>query len=290
VTTGSAAFDRDSDVWVIEPRREGLVARAAELWRYRHLLTFFATRAIQKSTQRTLLGRLWLFIRPLGPILIGTLIFGGLLKVPSDRVPYFLFFLVGTMSWTLFEHTLLWTTRSLEMNKQLVTKLYFPRIILPLATAAPAAVEFLIYAGLMAGALAYYYITTGVFHLTIGFPLLVAALATVLAPIFAVAVGLFTAVWQTRYRDVRFTLRYLMRFWFYMTPVIYPMSQIPSKWRWVAALNPMSAIVESFKYGTLGIGEFRPGMLGMAVAMIVATLLAGLWYFNRTEAASIDKL
>lgn len=288
---GDTSIDAaDSEVWVIEPRRSGVTSRAAEFWQYRHLLAFFAARAIQRSIQGTLLGRLWLFIRPLGPILIATLIFGGLLGVDSGPVPYFLFFLVGFVGWTLFEHTLMWTTRSLEMNKQLVTKLYFPRLILPLATAAPAVVEFLIYGGLLALALGYFYATTGRFYLVLEPPLLLALAATLLATLFAVAVGLFTAVWQTRYRDVRFTLRYVLRFWFYLTPVIWSFDQLDPKWQWLAALNPMTAIVETFKFGTLGVGTFRPEMLLSTVAMILAILMGGLWYFVRTEAASIDKL
>jgi len=245
---------------------------------------------LQKRYKRTVLSWLWLFIRPLGPILIGTLIFGRLLNVPSDNVPYFLFFLAGTASWHLFENSLLWATRSLERNRRFMTKLYFPRIILPVASIVPALIEFLIYLGLILGAVVYYLSAEGKLYLVLRFQLLLAPAAAALIVVFALALGLWTSVLQAQARDVRFTLRYVMRFWLYLTPVIYPLSSIPPRWHWLVSLNPMAPLVETFKWGMLGVGQFKPYFLVTAVAVICSTLASGLWFFDRAQASAIDRL
>jgi homopolymeric O-antigen transport system permease protein len=276
--------------WVIEPRLRGLAARLKEMWRYRFLLRYFAARVMEKTYARTFLGRLWIFIRPLFPVLVNTLVFGSLIGVSSGAVPYFLFFLAGTASWQLFDQSLLWATRSLELNRKFINRLYFPRMILPIASVAPAVVQCLIYLALILIAAGYYYLTQGKLYLVPGPNLLLALLSMGLSVALAVGIGLWTSVVGAYARDVRFTLRYVLSFWFYLTPVIYPSTYIPEKLRWLVALNPMAALVETFKWGMLGVGEFHLVPLLTAVATIVAVSAGGLWYFARAESASVDKL
>jgi lipopolysaccharide transport system permease protein len=234
------------------------------------------------------IGIFWLFIRPLLPIFISTVIFGTLLRVPSGSVPYFLFFLTGTTSWMLFERSLLWVTRSLDSQRGLMQKMYFPRLLVPVSAVAPAIIDALTYSGLILCAGCYYLWKDGRWYLSFGPGLLVALAAAALSVLMAIAVGLWTSVWQVRARETRFTLRYFTRFWNYLTPVLYPLSQIPPQYRWVVFLNPMAALVEAFKWGVIGAGELNLPALASAVVVITLTLISGIWYFIHAEATSID--
>lgn len=296
VGAGVAAGVVDADVdervptWVIEPARAGFAAQAQEFWRHRKTLWHFSQRNIRRMYKGTRLGVLWLFARPLLPIFITTVVLGRLLGVPSDGVPYFLFFLAGTASWMLFERSVQWATRSLDLHKSLIKKVYFPRLIVPISSIAPAAVDGLSYMGLLVVACVYYFVHDGHWYLHIGPSLLFALLAALLSVVLAIGVGLWTAVWQTRAREVRYTLGYVMRFWNYLTPVMYPLSEIPPKYRWLMFLNPMAPVVETFKWGVLGIGEFNVRALGCGVVVVFLTLLSGIWYFNRSEAVAVDRM
>jgi lipopolysaccharide transport system permease protein len=282
--------DSRAEKWVIEPARLGFVARVEELWRYRRILWFFAVRRVTERYEGTTLGIFWLFARPLAPIAISTVIFGRMLNVPSDGVPYFLFFLAGMSCWRIFERSMLWVTRSLEQNRGLLKKVYFPRLLAPISSVAPALTEFLILLALLLGACVVFWIKDGILYLRLGPAMLAAAAAVALTVFFSIALGLWTSVLQVRHKDVRFTIRYFMQFWLFLTPVIYPMSQVPAEYRWLISLNPMASFVELYKWGMLGIGEFParalPGSLGVTAVVFVL----GLMYFSRSEAASVDNL
>lgn len=276
--------------WVILPTRLGFFARVEEIWRYRRILWFFAIQRVKDRYEGTTLGPFWLFARPLMPIFISTLVFGRLLNVPSDGVPYFLFYLAGSSCWRIFERSMLWVTQSLEAAKGLIKKVYFPRIIAPIASVAPAVTEFGILFTLLVLVCLWYWIKDGHFYLRIGGGMLVGVVAVILTCIFAVAVGLWTSVLQVRHRDVRYSVRYVNQFWNYATPVIYPMSQVPAKYHFLMYLNPMAPLVEMYKWGMLGIGQFPAKELASAIVIISIVLGAGLIFFNRSEAASVDKL
>jgi lipopolysaccharide transport system permease protein len=287
-----AADERDwrQHKWVIEPTRLGFFARAEELWRYRRIIWFFAVQRIKDRYEGTTLGPFWLFARPLMPIFISTVVFGRLLSVPSDGVPYFLFFLAGSSCWRIFERSTLWTTQSLESAKGLIKKVYFPRIIAPIASVAPAVTEFAIMFALLVISCLVYWFKDGVMYLRVGGGLLVGVLAVVLTCFFAIAVGLWTSVLQVRHKDVQYSVRYMTQFWNYVTPVIYPLSTLPPKYRFIMYLNPMAPLVEMYKWGMLGIGEFPAKELASGLVIISVVFGGGLVYFNRSEAASVDKL
>ena len=290
VGTSGEARAASAETWVIEPRAEGLVYRLRELWRYRYLVWYFVSQSIFSMFKGTKLRFLWILLRVAGPIGLTAVVFGGVLKAPSDGLPYFLFFLAGMTTWTVFERGAMFVTRSLERNRKLLKKVYFPRLSLPLAGLSPALMElgFLMIA--LIGTIGYHLYTEGRWYLRRDAGLTVAAIAVLAAFLFAFALGLWTSVLQARWRDVRYTMRYGMRFWFYFTPVIYPLSHIPEKWRWIAYINPMTPVVECFKWGLVGAGE--PSIAGVAagVVMIGLTLVTGLWFFLSAEAAAVDKL
>ena len=277
-----------AQTWVIEPRREGLKARLRDVWRYRRLMRFFASRTLQKLYANTILGWAWIFIRPLVPLLVNTLIFSGVLRVGSYDVPYFLFLTTGNSIWEFFASAVTWGTRSLELNRGFMSKVYVPRLIMPVAAMAPSYLYLGINAAVLVCSLIYYKSTTGINHLTV-LNLGWAFAALVLTVVLALGISLWTSVLALHARDVRFTLGYVLGFWVFLTPVLYPLN-VPEKWQWTIALNPMAAIVNAFKYGVLGIPVLDLEHLGIAVLISAVTLVSGLWFFNRADASAADKL
>jgi lipopolysaccharide transport system permease protein len=278
-----------TDEWVIEPRGEGARAVARDVWRYRRLLRFFAFRSFQKLYARTILGWSWIFIRPLFPLLVTAIVFGNVLSVSSgSHVPYFLFLVVGITPWEFFSSNVMWGTRSLELNRGLLSRIYLPRLILPIAMVAPALLTFVIHLGVIAVTLVYYRVTAGVwfFH-----PQLVgwSVQACVLAWILSLGISLWTSVPALVARDVRFTLNYVLGFWVFLTPVMYSLATVRPEHRWAFALNPMTAVVESFKYGILAIGVIDAQQLMTSWAIALLTLFSGLIFFSRAERNAADK-
>jgi lipopolysaccharide transport system permease protein len=276
--------------WVIEPVHVGVVARAKEFWRYRRILWFFAGRRIKERYESTTLGKFWLFARPLMPIIVSTVIFGNLLGVPSEGVPYFLFFLAGSSCWRIFERSLFWSARSFDQNRALLKKVYFPRLIAPVSSVAPAVIEFGVLLSLLVAATIYYLIHDGKFYLRVGFAAFLAPVAVAMAVFLAISVGLWFSVLVARHKDFQFSIRYFTQFWHYVTPVLYPLSAVPAKWQWAIQLNPMTSVVELYKWALLGMGEF-PGMkLVFSLGIMLIIFASGVWFFTRAEGASVDRL
>lgn len=294
VADSADVAERQTQKWVIEPARVGLIARAEELWRYRRILWFFASRRINERYEDKTLGKFWMFFQPLAPILISTLIFGSMLQVPSDGVPYFLFMLAGSSCWRIFDRGVQRVTRSLDQNRALIKKVYFPRLIAPISSVAPALTEFGVLFSLLVLTCIYYYFKDGVFYMRLGPQILVAFFAVVMAAFLSISVGLWTSVMQVRHKDVQFSIRYFMQLWYYVTPVLYPLSQLlsllPPQLHFIAYLNPMSPVVEMYKWGLLGIGGFSPTGVIVGLLMALAIFSTGVVYFNRSEAASVDRL
>lgn len=278
----------ETESWVIEPRREGMQARARDLWRYRRLLGFFSTKAIQKLYRRTVLGSAWIFIRPLFPLLVNTMIFGGVLGVGSHGVPYFLFLTTGTAIWELFAASVTWGTRSLELNRSFMSKIYVPRLIMPVSSMSPAYINFAISLGVLLVAQGYYLATSGQFYLAPGH-LGWAVLAVVMTAVLSLGISLWTSVPALQARDIRFTLGYVLGLWVFLTPVLYPLNP-PAKWAWAMSLNPMAAIVDAFKYGVLGIPVLNLRALGIAAIITLVVFASGLIFFSRAEATAADKV
>lgn len=281
----------DGNTWVIAAdAREGAGARLRELWQYRRVLAFFALKAVQKLYAKTKLGMPWLFIRVLVPLAVGSLIFGGVMEVPSGGVPYFIFFTTGQLAWNFFDGPLIRGSRGLELNREMLRKLYLPRMALPLAQLPAGLIEPAIIAAVLAGSTVYYRMTDGVWYVHPGWGILRAVLAMLLILAFAFAGSLWTSIWQARARDVRFILRHVVAFWLYFTPVIYPLTMVPPRFRWLAYLNPLTAPVEMFKSGVLPDVGYSWPWFGYSSAVTIAVLAGGIWNFGRSEAATVDRL
>jgi lipopolysaccharide transport system permease protein len=279
-------------LWVIEPRQHGSFARLRELWSYRYLWWYFASVTVAALYRRSALGWVWLLMRVVAPIGLNALVFGDMLDQAQkvDRVPYFLFFLCGTITWTLFERSLFFITRSVERNRRLVTRVYFPRLILPVSAIAPGLVYLAVLLVILVATVVVFHQRDGVWYVALQPRLLVSLGAIIASLLFAIAVGLWTSVLQARYRDIRYALRYITPFWFLLTPVIYPLSEISDRYRWLVAINPMAPIVEAFKWGALGEGVFPAIPAATSLVLVALTMVTGMWFFNREEAASVDKL
>jgi lipopolysaccharide transport system permease protein len=287
----SLKLENASMEWTIEPRGDGLWPRVRDVWRSRHLVRYFGSQALDKAYSRTLLGWTWLFARALFPALVGTFVFGNVVGVEhGGDVPYFLFFLTGMSCWHLFDQSLMWITRSLESNRRLLTKMYFPRLILPVANVAPALAEFLVQLILLLSAALYYFVKDGRSYLSFGPPMLAALVALFLSVVLALGLGFWTSVLGANYRDVRFALRYVMGFWYFLTPVIYPVSRVPENLRWLVELNPMASLVQMFRWGMIGHGEVALLPLAGALSLMCAVFLGGVWFFGFAEGRAVDKL
>ena len=261
---------------IIGPERGYVRTQLSDLWAYRELLYFLAWRDFKVRYKQTLLGAAWAFIQPLTTMIIFSIFFGYLGKIPSDGVPYPVFAYCALLPWSLFAHALTECGNSLINNKSLITKVYFPRLIIPIAPLFVGLVDFVIACGLLILMMLYYGIVPGVAALTI--PLFVLFAVTT-----ALAVGIWLSALNVQYRDVRYTIPFLTQLWLFATPVAYPSSLLPEPWRSLYGLNPMAGVVEGFRWAFLGQPSGPGSLIAVSVVAVIALLVGGLWYFNRTE-------
>lgn len=280
--------DADINVAVIEPRSPGVLISLRDTWASRRLLYFFGARMTRLRYSGAVLGWLWLFIRPLITALFFTMIFGQMAKLPSDGSPYLVFFLAGMIVWNFFSSALLFMTRSLRSNRRLITKLHFPKMIVPLASIAPFALEMLIWCAVFGAVLVYYRVVSGVMYLQIWPELVWAAFYLGLAVLLLVGIGLWTSILNSQARDVRFTLPYVLQMWFFITPVLFPLSLVPDAWRWLTPFNPMAVAVEGFRWSLLGTGGVEGWSILVAAVEAVLIFLSGVWFFSKAEAKLAD--
>jgi lipopolysaccharide transport system permease protein len=273
--------------WEVTSDVPGALRTLADVWIYRRLMLFLGIKSLRKIYRRTVLGWLWLFIIPLFPVALRTLVFGALLGVSSDGIPYFLFLMAGTVVWDLFAIALMWGTRGLEIHDG-VQDIYVPRVIMPLGAMALAFVELAIKLGVLAATAGYFWIRDGRAYIAPGPGLLLAAAALVLALLLAVSIALFTSLWSERTREVRFILAQVTTIWFVLTPVLYPLTAVPEAERSWMLLNPMAAITNAFRYGLLGVGEPHWPELGIAVVIVLGLFVGGIRYFAAQDAATMD--
>jgi lipopolysaccharide transport system permease protein len=276
--------------WVIQPRQPGVWARVKELGSYGPMFKYFASLALKKTYQRTILGNLWVFIRPLFPVLAGTLVFGSFMGVDTGGTPYFLFYLVGMSLWQFFSSAVMWSTRSLELNRRVLKKVYFPRLMLPVAYVLPALTQYIVLSLVVVWSLVYYYFSTGNLFIPLRMNLLFLFIPPLLAGLFAVGIGLWTSVPGSSARDVRFALQYVLNFWYFITPVLYPVEKIPKSWKWLVIFNPMAVLDQMYKNFLLGTTQINLHHVAAALFLIGAVFLSGLLFFSRYEMGALDRI
>jgi len=255
--------------------------RLGEIWTHRELLFFLVWRDIKVRYKQTALGAAWVIIQPLLTMIVFTLFFGKLAKVPSDGIPYPLFVYTGLVPWTLFAYSLTESSGSLVSNQNLITKVYFPRLIIPLASVLAGLVDFSISFGVLLLLMSYYGIAPT--FLVVFVPPFV-----MLAVLAALSVGIWLSALNVRYRDVRYTIPFLTQLWLFVTPLAYASSLIPERWRWVYGLNPMAGVVEGFRWALLGRTETPSFVLAASIPVVAILLVGGVYYFRRMERSFAD--
>lgn len=263
-----------------ESGRTGLGLR--EVWEYRELLYFLVWRDLKVRYKQTVFGVAWAVLQPFLTMVVFSVFFGRLAGVPSDGLPYPVFAYAALLPWQLFASTVAGTTTSVIGSQGLITKVYFPRLLVPMTPVLSGLVDFGIAFLVLVALLVYYGIVPGPECVTV--PLLV-----ILTVVTALAVGLWLSVLNVRYRDVRYALPFLIQLWLFVTPVAYPSALVPAPWRVLYGLNPMAGVVEGFRWALLGRGDPLDASVMLPTVLVVVVLLAGgLRYFRRTQSAMVD--
>lgn len=254
-----------------------------ELWEHRELLFFFAWRDIKVRYRQTVMGALWAIIQPFFTMVIFSLFFGRLANIPSDGVPYPVFSFTALVPWTFFANALAQASNSLVTNANMIKKIYFPRLALPIATVLAGVVDLVLAFIVLLGIMFYYGIVP-----TINIVWL--PLFTLLALVTSIGVSLWLAAMNVQFRDVRYTIPFLTQAWLFATPIAYPSSLLPEPWRTLYGLNPMAGVVEGFRWALLGT-DTAPGKI-IIVSTLVALILfvSGTFYFRRMEQSFADVL
>ena len=263
-------------VITLEPSRGLVSLNLWDLWEYRELLFFLTWRDIKVRYKQTLLGAAWAVIQPFFTMVVFSLFFGKLAGVPSDGVPYPLFTYAALVPWTFFAYSLTQSANSLVGNANLIQKVYFPRLVIPISSVLSGVVDFFLAFGVLLVMMLFYGFWPGMRMLWLA-PLLALTLVT------ALGVGLWLAALNVEYRDVRYTVPFLTQFWLFATPIAYPSSLLPEPWRTLYGINPMAGVVEGFRWVLLDTPG-APGPMVIASALVSLALLAGgAWYFRRME-------
>jgi lipopolysaccharide transport system permease protein len=273
--------ETSEDIVRIRPSKGWRAVNLGELWRYRELLFFLAWRDIQLRYKQTVLGVAWAVIQPLLTMVVFTIFLGILGKIPSDGVPYALFTLVGLLPWQLFAFALTQSSQSLVAEQRLITKVYFPRLLVPLASVASGLADFLI-------AFVLVLITMACYQIVPTWNLLAVPLLVLFALATALAVGLWLAALNVQYRDVRYAVPFLAQLWLFATPVAYPSSLVPEAYRPFYGLNPMAGVVEGFRWALLGSGGPPASLMCVSALTVLFLLVGGAYYFRRLERAFAD--
>jgi lipopolysaccharide transport system permease protein len=281
----SAGNKRLSDLPTIriEPMRGGIELRLGQLWRYRELLYFFVWRDVKVRYKQTAIGVAWVILQPLLSMLVFTLFFGRLAKLPSQGLPYPVFYFAALVPWIYFSTSLVSVTNIVVDNQRVITKVYFPRLILPVSAALSGLVDFCIG-----------FVVLVIFTMSYGIhpgpSILLLPLFLVLAFLTVMGIGLWLSALNALYRDVRYLIPFIVQFWMLASPVAYPSAMVPERYRWLYGLNPMAGVIDGFRWALTGRGQAPSVVLIASTAMVIVALLGGLVFFNRMEGSIADRV
>ncbi len=286
LSTFAAAMEKWTTV--IKPKSSLFDINFRELWQYRDLCALFVKRNIITQYKQTVLGPLWYLIQPLMTTVMYMVVFGGIAKISTDGLPQPLFYLAGICLWQYFSDCLTKTSNTFVTNAGIFGKVYFPRLIVPISDVTSNLVRFLIQFFLFLAVYAYYQLFTPVTIHTNWYALLIPVLVMIEAGL-ALGFGILFSSLTTKYRDLQLLLSFFVSLWMYATPVIYPLSTITNeKLRFVMSLNPLTSLIEAFKYGMLGVGQFSWGALGYSFGFMVVLLMFGIMIFNKVQRSFMD--
>jgi len=254
-----------------------------ELWQFRELLYFLAWRDIKVRYKQTTIGVAWALLQPLAMMCVFSLFFGKLAGIPSEGIPYPLFAFAGLLPWQMFSRSITESTNSLVSDQKLITKVFFPRVLVPTAVGLAAFLDFGISLGLLVALMAYYGVMPGMTVLWL-------PLFMVMMLMTGMGIGYWLSALNVEYRDVMYTVPFLNQFWMFVTPVVYPSSLVPDNWRVIYGLNPMTGVVEGFRWCLFGVGPGPSAMLGVSVLVSVFLFVSGFFWFSKRERTFVDSL
>ena len=266
---------------LILPKKGLFQLDLGDVWQCRELLYFLIWRDVKVRYKQTLMGVAWAILQPLLTMIIFTIVFGYFAKIPSDGIPYPVFAYTALLPWTYFNQAFIRSGASLVGNANLLTKVYFPRLMLPLSAALAPAVDFLVSFVILLGMMAYYGITPTWYLLYLPIFMLLSLLT-------ALAVGLWISPVNVRYRDVGYILPFLAQLWMYASPVAYPVSLVPEQWRWLYGLNPMVGVIEGFRWALLGKENPEFTVMAVSTSMVLIIVLGGVIFFKKMENTFAD--
>src|SRR5919108_5134629 len=261
---------------VIGPPNGFVQLNLQDMWEYRELLYFLVWRDVKVRYKQTVIGASWAVLQPFLTMVVFSIIFGGLLRVPSEGVPYPVFSYAGLLSWNFFSAALTRSGNSLVADANLISKVYFPRLILPLSAVISLILDFAVAFVILLGMMLFYGIVPGIAVVTL--PLFLS-----LAFMTALACGLWLSAVNIKYRDVAYVIPFLTQFWLFVTPVAYPSTIIPEAWRVFYGLNPMAGVVEGFRWALLGQPNLSLDLVVISTIVVLVLLISGLFYFRRME-------
>jgi len=272
---------KDIPVVRIKPLKGLKAINFRELWEYRELIYFLTWRDIKVRYKQTVLGVAWAVLQPLAMMIVFTLFFGRLAKMPSEGIPYPVFAYTALMPWQIFSHAITGSSNSLVTNQKLITRVYFPRVIVPASTVLAALVDFAVSFLLLIGLMLFYKITPTVNVLWL--PLFIGLMV-----ITALAIGLWLSALNLEYRDVQYTIPFLNQLLLFLTPVVYPSSLVPKHFQIVYAINPMVGVIEGFRWALLGVGPGPGSMLLLSSFVSLVLFILGLYFFRWRERSFVD--
>jgi lipopolysaccharide transport system permease protein len=276
------------DIWttIIRPRTGRFDIDLAGLWRYRDLIMLFVRRDFIAVYKQTILGPLWFLVQPLTSTIVFTIIFGKVARIPTDGLPPILFYMSGIVSWNYFAACLTKTSDTFVSNASIFGKVYFPRLTIPVSIVITNLITFAIQFGLFSLFLGYFYFRGAAVKpnvIILFTPLLLLQMAAL-----GLGFGILVSSMTTKYRDLAYAVGFGIQLWMYATPVVYPLSQIPQKWQWLYALNPMVTVIETFRLAFLGTGMVHYGQCVLSLAVTLAILIVGIILFSRVEKTFMD--
>jgi len=271
---------------IITPRKRWYDLQLKEVWHYRDLIGMFVKRDFVSRYKQTILGPLWFIIQPLLTSLVFTVIFGNIAQLPTDGLPQMLFYMSGNILWSYFSSCLTSTSTTFTANAHLFGKVYFPRLVMPISIVISDLITFAIQFAFFLAYLAFFALRGSAVGLTswaFALPILLVLMAGL-----GLGFGIIISSMTTKYRDLQYLVSFGVGLWMYGTPVIYPVSSIPEKWRWVANVNPVTPIIETFRAGFLGAGDASWPRLAYSAVFMIVVIFIGVVIFNRVEKTFID--
>jgi len=271
---------------VIRPKNKWFSIDLAELWRYRDLVMLFVNRDFVAQYKQTILGPIWFLLQPLFSTIIFTVIFSNVAHISTDNIPPFLFYMAGNVVWGYFSACFNATSNTFVNNAAIFGKVYFPRLVMPVSTVITRFIMFLIQFGLFAFFYIYFFVKGAPLHPNIwilALPVMLLQMA-----LMGLGFGVLVSAMTTKYRDLTFLVSFGIQLWMYATPVVYPLSQVPDKYKLLMNLNPMTAVVELFRYAFLGNGTISMQYIGISWAVTLIVLFSGILLFSRVEKTFMD--